>query len=273
MLEAENEANKNPNQLRDEIVNSFEEFDVHFRKHHPVSWAATLFGPVLVTVLILVLIWIIVGWEKVVTFIVAELITFFILGRFVIIFGGDSDSGYDEIAHLTSFELFSMVTYLDLLVAFTFIFHMGFLFRLPYIGEKVGSLVVDGKFILDKQPWMKRVAFFGLVAFVVFPTSTTGSIGGSIFGRLLGLTRMNTFFAIALGSVIGNGLMLALAEQIRRYVDLNNVWYKVIGALIVVCVIVLIEWRYRAIKKKYMTENDAAENDAPGNQAAENEGE
>ena len=252
MMETENEASKDTESLRKEIVDSFEEFDVHFRQHHPVSWAATLFGPGILTVIILAIIWIVAGWKKVITFLVAEMITFFVLGRFVIL-GGSSD--YESVNSLTPLELFMMVTYLDLLVAFTFIFHMGILFRIPIVGKKVGSLVIDGKFILDKQPWMKRMAFFGLIAFVIFPTSTTGSIGGSIFGRLLGLTRLYTFIAIAIGSVIGNGIMLLLAGQISNFVDVNNIWYKIVGALIVICLVVLIEWRYRVLKKKYLAEN------------------
>jgi hypothetical protein len=251
----QNEATTEPNDLRKRIVQSFEEFDVHFRENHPVSWAVTLIGPLVLTAAILALIWIYMGFKKVVALLVAELITFVFLGRFVIVFGSEQIKGYGRVVPPTSAELFAMVTYMDLVVAFVFIFHMGFLFRLPVIGKKVGALVIDGKFILDKQPWMKRVAFIGLVLFVVFPTSTTGSIGGSIFGRLLGLTRLNTFFAIALGSILGNGIMWVLAKQVQQYIDPNNIWYKILGIVIVVALVVIIEWRYRKLKNKYMTES------------------
>ena len=95
-------------------------------------------------------------------------------------------------------------------------FHMGVVFRIPFVGPKIASMVSDGQFILRKQPWIRRAAFIGLVVFVVFPTSTTGSVGGSIFGRILGMKRWRVVTAILCGSLLGNGLMLVFSEQLSK---------------------------------------------------------
>ena len=154
-------------------------------------------------------------------------------------------------------ELFCLVTYLDFMVALFVAFHMGILFRLPYIGEKIAMLVWDGKQLLNSQRWIKRVAFVGLVLFVVFPTSTTGSVGGSIFGRLLGMGRLLTVSGVLMGSLLGNGIMWAFAKQINQYVDPQNVWIKIVGIGILVALVVLVEIRYQRMKKKYFPKSAA----------------
>ena len=130
-------------------------------------------------------------------------------------------------------------------------FHMGIIFRLPYVGEKLAMLVWDGKQFLTNHRWIRRMAFVGLVMFVVFPTSTTGSIGGSIFGRLLGMGRVQTVIGVLMGSMIGNGIMWIFAKQINKYFDPQNIWLKVVGVVILVALAVFIEIRYQKTKKKY----------------------
>jgi uncharacterized membrane protein len=170
-----------------------------------------------------------------------------------VLLAGVEGAAADKTAWLTMSprELFGLVTYLDVMTALFVTFHMGVLFRLPWLGPKLAMLVWDGKFFMKSQPWVKRMAFLGLVGFVMFPSSTTGSIGGSIFGRLLGLSRWNTVFGVLLGSVLGNSLMFAFAKQINKYFA-DNWTIRILGLLAIVAVVILFELRYRAIKKKYL---------------------
>ena len=155
-----------------------------------------------------------------------------------------------------------MLTYMDFMVAFFFAFHMGIIFKIPMVGPKMLDLVSDGRFILSRYPKIRTRAFIGLVLFVIFPTSTTGSIGGSIFGRLLGLKRWTTLIAILIGSIIGNGLMFLFAEQINRVPWVrDSIWLKIIGAAGLVVVFILFERRYKALRKKFDKEM-SAERDA-----------
>jgi len=106
----------------------------------------------------------------------------------------------------------------------------------------------------------------GLVAFVMFPTSTTGSIGGSIFGRLLGLSRFTTVAGVLVGSICGNGLMYLLSKQLNNYISKDDIWLKVVGALLIVALCVALEWRYRQVKKKFLAKEgveDATEDKSP----------
>jgi hypothetical protein len=250
-----------PESLRKELVRSFANFESSFRKRFPIIWTATLITPVVLTVLILVLLGLTVDWELPRKIVYHALLTFFVLGRFIILMGFEGDVAAKFDVAMKPGELFAMVTYMDFMTAMFVTFHMGFLFRMPYVGPKVATLVWDGKFIMDAQPWVKRMAFLGLVLFVIFPTSTTGSIGGSIFGRLLGLSRFLTVAGVLVGSLIGNALMYAFSKQINDYIGPENYWLKIAGVVLIIVLVILLELRYRHVKKKYLDREMSTDED------------
>ncbi len=242
-----------PEALRSELASSYAEFESGFRRRHPYWWWGTLLAPVVVTALLLLVIGLWQGWPKAGNFVSHALLTFFVLGRFVILVGMEKENVDDAWnITLTPGELFGLVTYMDFIAALFVSFHMGILFRLPYVGPKLGMLVWDGQSLMRSQPWIRRLAFWGLIAFVIFPSSTTGSIGGSIFGRLLGLSRQAIVLAVLLGSLIGNALMYGCANVINRFINPENVWFKVGGIAIVVGLVLFLEYRYHRIKKRQL---------------------
>lgn len=251
---------KNPEAFRKQLLASFTEFELSFRKRYPLVWLATLLAPFLVTLFLLIVLGLVVDWSYPQVLLGHAFMTFFLFGRLIILCGFEGELHDTYHIALSPGELFALVTYLDFMVALFVTFHMGFLFKLPYVGPKIAMLIWDGKFLMDSQPWIKRMAFLGLIVFVIFPTSTTGSIGGSIFGRLLGLSRPMIVLGILLGSILGNGLMYMFAKQINHYVTPDNVWLKVAGVVVLLALVALAEIRYRQVKKKYL---DVANEDEP----------
>lgn len=259
-----------PEALRNELVRSFSSFESSFRSRFPMLWLSTLLAPVVVTFVLLVVLGFTQGWDYPQKLIGHALATFFIFGRFIVLVGTEGASAAKESFKvlLSPGELFAMVSYMDFMVALFVTFHMGILFRLPNIGPKIAMLVWDGKFIMDAQPWIKRVAFFGLVLFVIFPTSTTGSIGGSIFGRLLGLSRWLTVGGVLLGSILGNALMYAFSKQINQYIGPENYWIKILGVALLIVLVFLMELRYRRVKNKFL---DRQTSDQPSTETTNND--
>jgi uncharacterized membrane protein len=266
-----------PEQLQKELVGSFTKFESSFRKRFPVIWIATLLAPLVVSALLLLLFGVNYGWKFAGVLASHVVLTFFVFGRFIILAGSSKDIPADtglqpdaalevgeKFQHvlMSPLELFGLVTYLDFMTALFVTFHMGFLFRIPGVGPKIATLVWDGKFVMEAQPWIRRFAFLGLVAFVMFPTSTTGSIGGSIFGRLLGLSRFTTVMGVLVGSIFGNGLMYLLSNQLNSYISKDDIWLKVVGAVLIVALCVAVEWRYRQVKKKFLVKEGV---DQPAN--------
>ena len=244
-----------PEQLQKELIGSFTKFENSFRKRYPVLWTVTLIAPVVVSAAALLFIGLVYDWSFAGRFVTHAVLTFFVFGRFIILSGGED--AYRVL--MSPAELFGLVTYLDFMTALFVTFHMGILFRLPWLGPKIATLVWDGKFVMDSQPWIKRFAFAGLVAFVMFPSSTTGSIGGSIFGRLLGLSRFATVGGVLVGSILGNAVMFVLSSQLNQYLNKDNIWLKVVGALLIVVLCIAVEWRYRQVKKKILAKAEDAD--------------
>jgi len=250
---------KSPESLRVELLDSFTHFEEGFRKDYPLFWLVTLVGPAILTAAILVCLGLIFGWEFSYNVVVHAFLAFFVFGRFIVLLGMPDAVQQAYEVTMNPGELFALVTFMDVMVALFVTFHMGFLFRLPYLGPKIAALAWDGKYIMDAQPWIRRMALLGLVLFVMFPTSTTGSIGGSIFGRLLGLSRFLTVAGVMLGSILGNALMYSFSSKINQYIDPSNMWIKIAGGIILVGIFVLIEIRYQSVKKKYFKNNMPAE--------------
>ena len=243
-------------------MESFKRTEDSLRKNHPVAWVISLVSPFLVTLVILLAIGVAQGWADAGKIVIAALVTFSIFGRFVILFGSDAQptdvanvEGAETVSSFSSAELFMLVTYMDFMTALFIAFNIGILFRLPKIGPKLAGLVADAQFILRMQPWMRRATFLGLVIFVIFPTSTTGSVGGSIFGRLLGLRRLPTLLAILVGSILGNGLMYFFSKQLGPLKQLlqDSISAKVVGVIVVLMIVVSLERWFSVMKKRHLS--------------------
>jgi hypothetical protein len=240
------------------VSESEHHFSDHFREQHPRLWLASLVAPFAVTLCVLSAIGLYGGWGLAGMLVRETLIAFFAAGRFIILAGGDA--GNDAtLSGLTRGQLFLMVTYMDLLVASLLVVHAGVIFRIPRIGPQLAALQEDGEFILSMHPWMRRMTFIGLILFIVFPLAATGSVGGAILGRLLGMTRIATFTAIMTGSLIGNGMMWLFAGVISRYVNKDDPLLLVGGIAVVAGIIVFLNARYRKMKGAATRQSDQAD--------------
>lgn len=223
-----------------------------FRRRYPVFWSFTLFGPFVLTLIACAVIWINAGGEFARKLIFSTALSLWVLGRFVIL-AGTGDKLLDFDGSLTSGHLFLLVTWMDVMVALVLAFHIGFLFRIPFVGSRISALVIDGHFVLDAHPWMRRATFLGMALFVAFPLTATGSVGGSILGRLLGMSRSATFYGIVIGSVLGNGVMYVFSESMDRWVDKDHPLIRFGGLALILMVAVILERRYRFLKQRYQS--------------------
>lgn len=229
-----------PTEPRHVDVEHDDGFERSFRRRHPLLWLATLIGPFVLSGLILAVLAMTAGADYVKGLVAAAAATFFFFGRFVIL-GGVQFQSAEQLA--------LMVLYLDVMTAMLLTFHTGFLFRLPWVGSKLNELVDDGEFILETHPWMRRMTFVGIVAFVMFPLAATGSVGGSIFGRLLGMSRPLTFAGVLTGSLLGCGLMYFGASLIDQYLHRDDPLFTIGGIALVALLILLVNQRYRKLKE------------------------
>jgi uncharacterized membrane protein len=203
-----------------------------------------LWLPLLVTAGVLVLVGLIAGLGHLVSLAVTAVVSFFAAGKFIILTGAGAH-------HLNPWELAAMVFYMDVLVAFLLAYNMDVFYRIPRMGPNLSRLQDYGRYTLEEKPYLRKISFAGLVIFVLFPVAATGAIGGSIFGRLMGMRPYRIVLGIGMGSAIGCGLLAwgtkaieSAAEQIK-----DDPWFK-LGGLVVVALLVLFLWlRYRAVER------------------------
>lgn len=226
-----------------------DEYEKNLKRAMPVAWAVTLFGPFVLTLLLLASLAVAHGPGFTSKLIGTALATFFFFGRFVILGGADPEM--EELQQFFSPEfLFAMVVYMDAMMAMMFVFHAAFLFKIPWIGPRLRDLAKDGHFILKKNPWIRRAAVLGLVAFVAFPLAATGSVGGAILSRILGLSRLRAFFAIVAGSLVGCGMMYFGSQLINRYLPRDSAWITIGGVLVIAGIILFLNVWYRRLKER-----------------------
>ena len=219
-----------------------------FRSNYPFVWWLTLVGPFILTGFILLAVWKFTSmsamWRLLLT-----AVAYFFLGKAVIL-GGSESNGLDSPSFFATEQLVVLSLYMDAMTACVLAFHLGFLFRLPTVGTKLKALVEDGQFILNSNSWMKRATFLGLVAFVMLPLAATGSVGGAVFGRLLGMSRLWTFMGITLGNVLGCVLAYFCSELITRFIGRDNPMLWIGGIAAIVGIVFLLNHRYRQLKAR-----------------------
>ena len=222
-------------------------FEQSLKQNRPLLWWSTLLAPFVVTLVILSGLSVANEPGYFGDLVVRIVMTFFFFGRFVILDGTGS-----PLSQFSSEKLFLMVFYMDVMTACLLTFHAGFLFKLPFFGMKLRGLVDDGQIILRAHPWMRRTTFLAIVLFVMFPLAATGSIGGSLFGRLMGMSRWSTFVGVVLGSFLGCAAMYFGASLIAEYLDPhNNPLVRFGGIAFVVVIILALNHRYRKFKASH----------------------
>lgn len=232
-----------PTPSSNQIAAAEKEFCEAFRREHPFWWLITLFVPPVSAVAFCLVVGFTGGAAQLHKVLLTAAATFFFLGKFVIL-------------HSAPLKLFALVVYMDIMTGMLLVFHAGFLFRIPYLGSRLLVVARDSQQLLAGHPWIRRATFVGITLFVMFPLAATGAVGAAIFGRLLGMSRLSTFLAICLGSVLGCGVMVYGSVLIDKYVGRENPVLTIGGVAIIIALILLLNYRYRTMKKRAQIDED-----------------
>mgnify|MGYP000297765073 CR=1 FL=1 len=224
------------------------------RRQQPILWFVTLAVPLLAIPALLVSVGLIAGWPVAHRLALTIVATCFFFGRFAILAGSNGaevDSGtlLPADGFFTSGQLALLVFFLDTVAAVLIVFHMSVVFHLPVVGVRIRTLVEEGRQLVQSQKWMKRLTVAGVVAFVMFPLAATGSVGGSILGRLLGLSHFGTLAAVITGSILGCSTMYFGASLISTWLDRDDPVVQIAGLAIVVALVILLTLRYRKLTR------------------------
>ncbi|MBI4564715.1 MAG: small multi-drug export protein [Planctomycetes bacterium] len=167
-------------------------------------------------------------------------VTFVAAGKFIVL-----APVLREDVFFTPFFFAGMVAFMDVCTALLVALHLDVLYRLPWLGRRLRWMERNGRETLERRRFYRRSAFFGVILFVMFPLTGTGAIGGTIFGRLIGLTSARILTAIAIGAVAGSfGLALG-AEGLARLLEpvRHTAWFRAIGYGAAAALLAILVWR------------------------------
>lgn len=115
---------------------------------------------------------------------------------------GRAALGAGTVASLSTWHLALVVLYMTVVTAFFFTFNLDLLQRVRRIGPRLRLARVNAVRTLAAHPWIRRFAMVGVGLFVLLPLPGSGSIGGSVVGRLTGLTRLACFATVSVAGAV-----------------------------------------------------------------------
>lgn len=224
----------------DGLMSSLEHESDDLWKEHRIAAIATLALPVWASVaaLVVAVFW---GGLSLARQLIVATMASAAAGRFIIWIGSDTNQALG----LSAIQLALLVLCLDTIWAIVLTWHAGMLFHVPWLGPRLQAAVREGSLLLKTNRWMRRMTVVAVLTFVMMPISSTGSIGGSLLGRLLGLSRRATLATVLAGSILGGAVMLGFAEALAPWFQKVTPAIRYGGIVILALIGFVLSRRYR----------------------------
>lgn len=198
----------------------------------------TLTGPFLLTLLLLWLLGVFFGRRVSYELTVMSLASFLGLGTTVILTPMLTTSeltipivDYTVEIHLGTWHVAVWVMYLNMAAAFLYAYNLDLLEKIPWLGTYLRRARKNARRSLDEHPWIRRMAEFGIVLFVVSPLPGSGQLGGCFVGRVLGLSKRTVFLVVSLAGVGVATIYAMFGSYIKGVLDHAQIgpWIRVGG--------------------------------------------
>ncbi len=125
--------------------------------------------------------------------------------------------------------------------------------KVPLLGKWIEKFMKGGRRFFEQRPYIEKLSFVGIMLFVMFPLQGSGGIGGSIVGRMLGMTKQKVLAAITLGAFIGTFAIALGASYVK--VMFQQDFIKGLSAAAVFIFILALVYIYHWNKKRQAKKN------------------
>ncbi len=147
------------------------------------------------------------------------------------------------------------VIFVDVMCSIFIIWNFDLITKIPKIGKFVMSFEELGRKKLESRPEKKRLARYGLAAYVALPFQGSGGIMATIFGIFGGMEKRNVLMSVFGGSTVGCFAIAIPSFYIgEQMLDIfgSTVSY-LIGTIVLLAIIVFLIRRY--LKNRNMNDN------------------
>ncbi|MCD6476738.1 MAG: small multi-drug export protein [Candidatus Aenigmarchaeota archaeon] len=100
----------------------------------------------------------------------------------------------------------------DAMASLWIVWNLDLLKVVPFLGNLVEKSQAQGKRYLERNPKLRNFAFIGLITFVLIPLYGSGSILGSIIGKMISMKEYKIVIAVVIGSIIRLTIMGLIAQ-------------------------------------------------------------
>lgn len=212
----------------------------HDRSVATCSRLVTVGGPLLVVALG----WLLLAWLESPSIADQALVAGALFMTFIgpaVVFG-PAVVGAHGFEDLTTWGLTAVAAVFTVLSAFFYGFNLDLLERLPKLGPRLRVLRGSTARTLEERPWIRRWAVLGVAFFVLLPLPGSGTLGGSLMGRLIGLTRRATFVAVMVAGLAVTALYGWFGNALQRFGERHALTLpvKIAGALAFVVLVVAV---------------------------------
>jgi hypothetical protein len=157
--------------------------------------------------------------------------------------------GEGSALRLGTWELAAWSAFLSCAFAFFWCFNVELLERIPGLGPRVHAARANAAETVAFRPWLRRWATLGVVAFVISPLPGSGSMGGSLVARLIGLSRTRAFVAVSAASAVVSAGYAAFGSAIEAFCRAHHVSLPVrIAGAVVALVLLVLALRWLSIR-------------------------
>ncbi len=129
---------------------------------------------------------------------------------------------------------------IDLCFSLFLIWNYDWVKRFPILGPAIERTEAKGRERVAKTKWFAKTTFALTTVFVFVPFSGSGGVGGTIFGRVVGMKPYKVLLAVAIGSTIGSTGFALAAEQLSNILSEDNVFLSFMSNLNILQVVLVL---------------------------------
>ncbi len=145
-----------------------------------------------------------------------------VLGFGTTIIFGAAILGQTGFNSLTTFDLALVVLVLNTALAVVFGGASDLLEKIPGLGPVLTRARLQARASAATRPWIRKWATAGLALFVISPLPGSGVFGGSVVGRVAGLTRFRTFISVCIANAIVCAVYALFADALATWMHRNE---------------------------------------------------
>ena len=153
--------------------------------------------------------------------------------------------------HLNPVLVALSIAFIDIISGLFLMWNFDLAKKIPLVGKWIINFEKIGTQILKKKLWVEKLAFFGLVLFVMFPFQGSGGVAATILGRIMGFKPFKVWSAVIIGAVSGCLIIAWITYYMgTALLGVYNIdFVKLLGVIIILVVIVVLYKTYRKYHK------------------------